>query len=152
ELSGKYKPDWPEMVRLQREIDETRSRVAAERQAIYDQVLGAAEGAYRAARNQEAFLKKALDDQKRQTQENGLQEIQDNHLKAEIANRRGILEALVKRQTETSSSAGLNDLVASNVRVVDIAEVPAKPSSPKITLNLLLSVLTGLGLGIGLAF
>src|SRR5262249_16059636 len=75
-----------------------------------------------------------------------------NNLKAEIANKRATLEALVKRQTETSSSAGMNDLAASNVRIVDVAEVPTRPSSPKIRLNLLLSVLTGLGLGVGLAF
>jgi polysaccharide biosynthesis transport protein len=73
-------------------------------------------------------------------------------LKSEIANQRGTLEALVKRQSETSSSAGLNDLVASNVRIVDVAEPPNRPSSPKILLNILLSVITGLGLGVGLAF
>ncbi len=151
ELSGKFKPDWPEMVRLDREIDETRGRLVTERQAIYDQVLGAAESAYRAARTQESYLKKALDEQKRSSQELGLKEIQYNNLKAEVANRRGTLEALEKRQTETSSSAGINDLAASNVRVVDVAEVPTRPSSPRILLNLALSLMTGLGLGIGLA-
>ena len=151
EMSAKYKPDWPEMVRLDREIEETLVRLTTERRAIYDQVLGAAEGAYRAARTQESYLKTALDAQKRSSQAFGLIEIQYNNLKAEVANRRGTLEALVKRQTETSTSAGVNDLAASNVRVVDIAEVPTRPSSPRIFLNLALSVLTGLGLGIGLA-
>jgi succinoglycan biosynthesis transport protein ExoP len=152
ELSQKFKPDWPEMVRLKNQVAETEDRLDFDRKAIYDQVLGAAEGAYRAARNQEQFLKSALDEQKRLSQEANLKEIDYNNLKAEIANQRATLEALVKRQSETSSSAGLNDLVASNVRIVDVAEVPDKPSSPKIKLNILLSLVTGLGLGIGLAF
>src|SRR5437773_838223 len=152
ELSQKFKPDWPAMVRLHSEIEETEERLETERRGIYEQVLGAAESAYRSARNQEGFLKTALDEQKRLSQEANLKEIDYNNLKAEIANQRTTLEALVKRQSETSSSAGLNDLVASNVRIVDVAEVPDRPTSPKIALNILLSLGTGLGLGVGLAF
>jgi capsular exopolysaccharide synthesis family protein len=152
QLSEKYKPDWPEMVRLRREIEETRERLGAERRAIYEQVVGVAESAYRTARNEEARLRQALDEQKRRSQEFGLKEIQYNNLKAEVANRRATLEALLKRQTETSSSADMNDLAVSNVRVVDVAEVPTRKSSPKILMNLLLSIVTGLALGVGLAF
>jgi capsular exopolysaccharide synthesis family protein len=151
QLSEKYQPDWPEMVRLRREIDDSHNRLETERRAIYQQVLGAAEAAYRTARNNEHQLEKALDDQKRQSQEFGLKEIQYNNLKAEIANRRTTIEALLKRQAETSSSAGLDD-PASNVRVVDRAEIPTHKSSPKILQNILLSALIGLALGIGLAF
>ncbi len=152
ELSGKFKPDWPEMVRLNREIEETTTRLDSERKGIYGQVLGAAESSYRAARNQEEFLRKALDEQKRLTEAFNLKEIQYNNLKAEVSNRRSTLEALVKRQSETSSSAGLNDVSAGNVRIVDPAEIPSRPSSPKIRLNILLSLIAGLGLGIGMAF
>jgi capsular exopolysaccharide synthesis family protein len=151
QLSEKYQPDWPEMVRLRREIDTSSERLDTERRAIYLQVLGAAEAAYRTARNNENELGKALDDQKQQSQEFGLKEIQYNNLKAEIANRRSTLEALLKRQAETSSSPGLDD-AASNVRIVDRAEIPTKKSSPKIFQNILLSLITGLALGIGLAF
>ncbi len=152
DMSQKFKPDWPAMVRLRREIEETGQRLETERQGIYDQVLGVAESAYQSARNQEQFLKRALDDQKRLSQEAGLKEIDYNNLKSEIANQRATLEALVKRQSETSSSAGLNDLVAGNVRIVDVAEIPSRPSSPRILLNIVLSLVTGLGLGVGLAF
>ena len=152
ELSEKYKSDWPEMARLRSQIEETDARLQAERQSIYDQVLGAVESAYKAARNKETYLARAIEDLKHQSQEFGLKEIQYNNLKAQVANKRGTLEALVRRQSETSSSAGLNDLVSGNVRIVDPAEVPARPSSPKILLNIFLSIVTGLGLGVGLAF
>src|SRR2546428_562184 len=85
-------------------------------------------------------------------QDANLKETDYNNQRSEINNKRGTLEAIVKRQSEPSSSAGLNDLVASNVRIVDVAEVPNRPSSPRIALNILLSLVTGLGLGIGLAF
>ncbi|MHC4165092.1 MAG: GumC family protein, partial [Planctomycetota bacterium] len=75
QLSEKYQPDWPEMVRLRREIDTSSERLDTERRAIYLQVLGAAEAAYRTARNNENELGKALDDQKQQSQEFGLKEI-----------------------------------------------------------------------------
>ena len=65
ELSQKFKPDWPEMVRLRRQIAETRERLDSERMGIFDQVRGVAESAYRSARNQEDYLKSALDAQKR---------------------------------------------------------------------------------------
>lgn len=152
QMSEKYKPDWPEMQRLRGEIEANRERLETERQAIYRQVLGVAEGVYRAARNEEAELKKALNAQKRESQEIGLKEIQYHNLKAETANKRATLEALLKRQTETSSSAGMNEAAVSNVRIVDPAEVPTRRSSPSIRLNIVLGFLTGLGLGLGLAF
>lgn len=152
QMSEKYKPDWPEMVRLRSEMEETRDRIASERRSIYGQVVGAAEGAYRAARNEEGYLRTAFEGMKRESQDIGLKEIQYNNLKAEVANRRETLEALVKRQGETASSIGVTDVAAGNIRIVDHAEVPTRPSSPKLLLNLLLSLITGLALGVGLAF
>jgi capsular exopolysaccharide synthesis family protein len=152
QMSEKFRPEWPEMVRLQREIDETRERIASERQALYSQVLGAAESAYRASRNEEAFLRGALEEAKRQSQEQSLKEIRYNNLKAEVANRRATLEALLKRQGETASSAGVSEQAAGNIRVVDTAETPLKPSSPNLPVNLALGILVGLTLGVGLAF
>src|SRR5439155_16777620 len=75
DMSQKFKPDWPAMVRLRREIEETGQRLETERQGIYDQVLGAAESAYRSAKNQEQYLKSALDAQQHLSQEANLKEI-----------------------------------------------------------------------------
>lgn len=152
QLSPKYKPDWPEMVRLDREIDEAQIRLNAERRTVYEQVLGAAERAYRTARNEDAKLKQALDDQTRQVQEFSIREIGYNNLKAEIANQRDTLDALLRRQAETGSAAGLSEITAGNLRIIDPAEVPASASSPRTVRNVVLAMMTGLMLGIGLAF
>ncbi|MEE8112510.1 MAG: polysaccharide biosynthesis tyrosine autokinase, partial [Acidobacteriota bacterium] len=152
QLSEKFKKEWPDMVRLQREIGETQEQLVSRRQGIYQQVLGEAESAFRAARKEEEYLKIDLEDQTKEFQKFSLKEIQYNNLKAEVGNRRKTLEALVIRQSETASSVGLKDLAVSNVRIVDPAEVPSKPSSPNIPMNILLSLVCGLVLGVGLAF
>jgi capsular exopolysaccharide synthesis family protein len=152
QLSQKYKPDWPEMMRLDHEIDEAQVRLDSERRNVYDQVLGAAESAYRSARSEEAQLKQAREDQTLQVQEFSVKEIGYTNLKAEISNKRTTLDALLKRQAETGSAAGLSDIAAGNLRIIDPAEVPASASSPRTLRNIMLAIITGLFLGVGLAF
>ena len=152
QLSGKYQPDWPEMVRLRRELDATNERLELEKTVIFQQVLAAGQGDYEAARNEEIHLERILENRKRQYQDISLKEIRYNSLKMEVANRRSTLEALVRRQTETSSSIGIKDSTNSNIRIVDLAEVPISASSPKLFRDLLASLLTGVLLGIGMAF
>lgn len=151
-LSEKYKPEWPEMARLNRELEETHRRLRDERRTLFAQVVGAARGAYEGARKEEGYLATALAKLKKEYQDLNLKEIQYNNLRADVANRRSTLEALVKRESETSSTIGMHDPAAGNVRIVDPAEVPISPSSPRILLNFLLSLFIGLGLGIGGAF
>ena len=58
----------------------------------------------------------------------------------------------MRRQSETGVSARLKDLRTSNVWIVDRAEPPANPSSPKKKFNMLLALMIGLFGGLGLAF
>ena len=53
------------------------------------------------------------------------------------------------RMKEATVSAGVQ---ASNVRIVDAAEVPKGPVKPRVFLNLALGFMLGLALGVGLAF
>lgn len=152
QLSEKYGPEWPEIARVKGEIEETDRGIARERAAVYQQVLGAAEADYRASLKQEAYLGNAIDELRRRTQELSLKEIEYRTLKAEIENRRATLEAIQRRQSEAHTSAGMNDPSNSNVRIVDRAEPPVGPSKPRLRLNFLLSLVGGLGLGVGLAF
>jgi capsular exopolysaccharide synthesis family protein len=152
QLSEKYGSGWPEMARVRSEIDETERRLAEERLAIYQQVLGTAEADYHAAVKEEAYLAEALDGLKGQAQDLSLKEIEYRTLKTEIENRRETVDALQRRQGETHTSADLNELISSNVRIVDRAEVPLGASKPRLGMDFLLSLVGGLGLGIGLAF
>ncbi len=152
ELSETYKPDWPRMVAIRRDLEETTRRLEEERRAIYEQALGAAGHDYQSAVNEEEYLEKVLESLKRESQELSLKEIEYDNLKLDIANRRATLEALVRRQSETTTTAGMDDIATSNIRIVDSAELPSHPSYPKIGHNVSLSIFVGLSLGILLAF
>jgi capsular exopolysaccharide synthesis family protein len=152
QLSETYKPDWPEMSGLRREIDEASARLKEETETAYGNFLGAVENAYRKALNEERYLESHLEDLKLESQELGLKEIEYKNLKSEIFNKRSTLQALVRRQSETTTTSELSELESSNIRIVDPAEVPADPSSPKIFRNLSLAILSSLGLGIMLSF
>ncbi len=152
QMAERFKPDWPAMARLKTELEKTRTRLDDEKADLYARLLGAAREQYEGALGEERALAVALDLQKKHAQEAGLRSIEYNNLKSEVENRRKTLEALVKRQAETGATAGMMDQPLSNIRIVDRAEVPRFPSSPRRLLNFLLSVVAGLGLGIGLAF
>jgi len=152
QMSSRFKADWPAMVRTKTELDRTKERLEQEKSDLHQRLVGAAREEYMAALKEEQSLGEALDKQKNRAQEAGLRAIEYKNLKNEIENRRTTLEALVKRQTETDTTAGMMDTPLSNIRVVDPAEVPRRPSSPRKGLNFLLSLVAGLGLGVGLAF
>jgi len=152
QLSVKVKPDWPEMVRLRREIETARNHLETERHGVYWLVLGSAESDYLAAKNEEQALNQALEQEKEIYHELSLKEIQYDNLEAEIADKRETLGALIRRQSETGTSGDMQDPAAGNIRIVDRAEVPAKPSSPKRRLNTIMGLLAGMVIGVSLAF
>jgi len=152
QMSSRFKPDWPAMARLKSELEKTAARLESERSDLYQRMLGAAREEYAAAFKEEQSLGDALEDQKRAAQEAGLRAIEYKNIKLEVENRRKTLDELLKRQTETDTKAGMADTPLSNIRVVDRAEPPRFPSSPRKGLNFLMSLAAGLGLGVALAF
>jgi capsular exopolysaccharide synthesis family protein len=140
------------MVRLRREIEAARNHLDNERLSVYNLVLGSAESDYLAARNEEEALNQALEQEKTVYHELSLKEIQYDNRNAEIADKRETLGALIRRQSETDTSGTAPDTAASNIRIVDRAEVPTKPSSPKTRLNTILGVFAGIVIGLSLAF
>jgi capsular exopolysaccharide synthesis family protein len=75
--------------------------------------------------------------------------IQYNILKREADTNKELYKGLLQRMKEAGISAGI---MASNIQVVDQAELPTSPYKPNKRLNLLLAAVVGLFLGIGLAF
>ena len=56
-----------------------------------------------------------------------------NSLKIELENKKSLLEALSKRQSETDVSSRLKGLEALNVWIVDKADYPLKPGISRIS-------------------
>jgi len=145
ELTATFTPEYPRVKRLQSQIDEIEQALQRERSAFAKRVADD----YRAAANRELLLKEAVTQQTREFNQIAEKSIQYNILRREAETNKELYDGLLQRLKEASVSAGLR---ASNIRVVDEAEVPIVPAKPRKVFNLALALLAGLVLGIGMAF
>lgn len=140
-----YKPDYPKMVRLKERISQTKKKIDLETKKIISSI----KKDYEIAVNRETQLKSALGAQKKEALDLNQRTIQYQILKREADTNKELYNGLLQRLKETGVSA---TLTASNIQVLDRAEVPKTPFKPKKTLNIMLSIIVGLLGGIGLAF
>ena len=145
ELSAIFTPEYPRVKRLKSQMDEVEALLIQERDAFARRIADD----YRAAINRERLLQQMLARQTEEFNQIAEKSIQYKILQREVETNKQLYEGLLQRLKEASISAGLR---ASNVRVVDAAEVPATPARPRVLLNLVLALIVGLGLGLGMAF
>ena len=104
---------------------------------------------YLSALAKENSLTRALDQQKAEAQTMNRKAIDYGVLERDVQSSKQIYESLLQRAKETGVS---RELKTSNIRVVDAAERPREPASPRKLLNLTLALLGGSLLAVGLAF
>jgi len=143
-----FKPDYPEMQRLKTELESAKRLLENET----NNLIKTAYSDYQAAFKRERSMSGAYNTQKQEAIQLNSNSIPYNSLKIEIENRKSLLESLIKRESETGVAARLQGLRTSNVRIVDRARPPLRPSSPRKKLNMLLALMMGLFGGVGLAF
>ena len=147
-MQERFQPDYPELQRTKVEMDSARKSLADETQNL---VKGAYSD-YQTALKREQSLEGAFNNQKTAAFQMNSSAVLYNGLKIEVQNKKNLLDSLLRRESETGVEARLKGLRTSNVRVVDRARVPVRPSSPRKARNLALALLLGFGGGIGLAF
>lgn len=145
QLSTKFNPEYPRVKEIQSQIDEIEATLKEERQRAADKITNE----YLAAVRREELVRQALGDQQKQVNVIAGKAVQYNIIKREVETNKQLYEGLLQRLKEAGVSASLK---ASNIRVVDSAEPPAKPAKPRIPLNLAVAALLGLGLGVSTAF
>ena len=121
----------------------------AKLQAEIAKVVQSVRNQYLAARTQENSLNSALESQKREALSMNRKGIEYGVLRREVESSRQIYDSLMQRAKETGVSA---ELKSSNIRIVDAAERPRVPASPRRNFNMLIALFGGSMLGIGLAF
>jgi capsular exopolysaccharide synthesis family protein len=151
QMAERFKPDWPPLQQLQEEMDRAKERLGIETEAIANQVRSVAKADYAKIKDEVEFLGSQVTSQKEEVQRVGRDAIEYASLKAGIETKRKILTDLLTRQSDNETTRALKDSPASNMRVVDRAEAPRSAFKPDIFLNLLLSIVFGLGLGAGAA-
>jgi succinoglycan biosynthesis transport protein ExoP len=140
-------PEYPDMLRLKSDLDSATEALKNETQNL----IRNAYNDYQAALRQEQSLQNILNNEKNEAYKANSDSVVYNSLTIELENRKSLLEALSKRQSETDVSSSLKGLEALNVWIVDKADYPLRPAFPNKRKNILLGILLGLAGGVGLA-
>ncbi len=144
-LSTTFNEDYPRVKEIQSQADEIAAAIQEQRKSAANQITND----YLAAVRREDLVRQALRGEQKNMNQVAARAVQYNILKREVDTNKQLYEGLLQRLKEASVSASLK---ASNIRIVDSAEPPAKPLKPNIPLNLGVAAILGLGLGICAAF
>jgi len=132
-----FKPDFPATKDKLSEI----STLENEAQKIGEQVRNGLRNNYLIAVQQEKALTDKLEGLKSLTLTEQNKGIEYNILRREVDTNRLMYDGLLQRFKEVSASAGVT---ANNISIVDHAQVPSRPFTPRVTLTLASSLGTGL--------
>lgn len=144
-LLTQFEPQYPAAKALKSQIDQLDRSIANEER----RVSGSIETDYRGAVERERALQARVEQLKRNFLDLRRRSIQYNIFQQEVDTNRALYEGLLQRFKEIGVAGGVG---VNNVSVVDQADVPQRPSSPHLLINLVLAILAGLGIGAALAF
>ena len=144
-----YKPGYPLMVQLRRQIQKLTDEVASETRAIKQTVEQSLKADYLAARENEAKLFEELQLQKKYLVEVRDKDIGYKTLLREVDTNSSSYEGLLTRLKEVSVAGGVE---SNNISILDPAIVPYAKHKPNTKLNLALGLVLGLFLGTVVAF
>lgn len=139
-----FKPEYPEMLSLKGQIDESTKQIENELKNIRASV----KAEYDAALGQEKLLESQLDELRTKTLDADRSSIQYNILKRDVDTNRQLYNALLQRYKEVGMAGGAKQ---SNISIIDRAEVPMTRFAPSLSRNLMLAFLLGAMLGVMVA-
>ncbi len=145
EQGRKFGEKHPRMIQLNQELAGIRAKIASE----HAYIVQAVKNEYRMTQNQETSLKKALEEQKADTQDLGDRSVEYKVLLRDVETNRALYENMLKSLKTTTAT---ENLPSTNIRIIYPASVPEKPAKPKKALNLALSLIVGSFLALGLVF
>jgi len=147
-----FKDSYPEMQRLISQLDSLQKRIDSETRDIGMKALQEAEAEYQTAKKKEDSLAELLGRQKQDVFSTNTSAIYYNSLRIEVENMRNLLDHLVKKEKESMLTSRLEGLQTSNIKIIDLAEVPISPISPKKKSTFMLALFLGICGGLGLIF
>lgn len=145
QLMVRFEPGYPAAQAVQSQIDQLDRSIAREE----SRVSGSLQASYREALQREQDLQGQVSQLKSDYLDLRRRSIQYNVYQQEVDTNQALYDSLLQRFKEIGVAGGVG---VNNIAIVDPADVPQAPSSPRLLLNLLISILAGLGLGAALAF
>lgn len=144
-LMVQFEPGYPAALAVKSQMDQLDRSIANEER----RVSGSQQADYREAVEREQALQSKVDELKSSYLDQRRRSIQYNIYQQEVDTNRALYDGLLQRFKEIGVAGGVG---VNNVSIVDAADVPERPSSPRMLVNLALALLIGTGLGAGLAF
>ncbi len=144
-LLTQFEPQYPAAKALKSQIDQLDRSIANEER----RVSGSIETDYRGAVERERALQARVEQLKSSYLDLRRRSIQYNIYQQEVDTNRALYDGLLQRFKEIGVAGGVG---VNNVSVVDQADVPQNPSSPRLLINLAIALFAGLGIGAALAF
>lgn len=144
-LMIQFEPGYPAARALQSQIDQLDRSIASQERIVSSSIAAD----YRGALIRERGLQERVEQLKGSYLDLRRRSIQYNIFQQEVDTNRALYDGLLQRFKEIGVAGGVG---VNNIAIVDKAEVPQKPSSPRLLINLAIALLAGLGLGAGLAF
>jgi capsular exopolysaccharide synthesis family protein len=135
----------PDMVKLHATIEGAQEKLETEISKVVESV----KNEFLGAQAQERALLGALNAQKLEALSMNRKAIEYGVLQRDVESSRQVYNSLLQRTKETGVST---ELKTNNIRVVDAAEVPRSPISPRHMVDVFGGVLCGAALGIFLVF
>ena len=135
-LMTQFEPEYPQARALQNQISALDRNIQRE-EARVSSSFGTA---YQASRTREQELRTQVDGLKRSVTDLRTRTIQYNILQREVDTNRQLYDGLLQRYKEIGVAGGVGN---NNIAVVDPAELPLKPSRPRLILNLVLTLIAG---------
>lgn len=144
-LMVQFEPEYPTAKAIQSQINQLDRSIAREE----SRVSGSQLADYREAQERESALRRKVDQLKANYLDQRRRSIQYNIFQQEVDTNRSLYDGLLQRYKEIGVAGGVG---VNNVSVVDTADVPQSPSSPRLVLNLAISLVAGFALGTLIAF
>ena len=144
ELSKKFGEGHPRMIQINQELAANRGKIGAE-MAVVKQTI---KNEYSMAKAQEANLKKALEEHKSVTQDQGDAGIEYRVLLRDVETNRALYENMLKSLKTTTAT---ENVPATNIRIVYPALIPETPVYPRKLRTMAVAAGLGLFLGVALA-
>jgi capsular exopolysaccharide synthesis family protein len=144
QLMVRFEPGYPAARAIQSQIDELDQAIRREETRVSNSFAAG----YREAQAREAALQEEVGRLKGEFLDLRRRSIQYNIYQQEVDTNRALYDGLLQRFKEIGVAGGVG---VNNIAIVDLAQVPLKPSSPRLLINLLVSVLAGMILGVAMA-
>lgn len=144
QLMTRFEPGYPAAQALQSQINQLDRSIVREE----GRVTNSLQADYREAVERERALQAKVNQLKSSFLDLRRRSIQYNIYQQEVDTNRALYDGLLQRFKEIGVAGGVG---VNNVAVVDPADVPQRPSSPRLLINLAVSILAGLVLGAAIA-